>query len=102
MLYICERCGRCDERDLPRDADRAGSCCNGTCAARDWRADANAVAPHITEQLWIPDVREDGIYLISADDRSVVLKMGRPDRDSDLLTAGYIAGLQVRRRKEMP
>lgn len=96
MLYICERCGRCDESDLPRDADRAGPCCKGSCVARDWRAKAaNEVASkHVTEQSWVPEVREDGVYLVAADDHTVVLKLCRPDRDSDLLMAGYIAGLQ--------
>lgn len=40
MLHICERCGRCDDRDLPRDADREAPCCTGgaACKPRDWRA----------------------------------------------------------------
>jgi hypothetical protein len=103
MLYICEDCGRCDELDLPRDIDRARPCCDGSaCTPRDWRADAKVDPPHITEQLWIPEVREDGVYLIGADDRSVVLKMGRPDHGSDLMMAGYIVGLQARQRRNPP
>lgn len=105
MLYICERCGRCDERDLPRDADRAGSCCKDdgtTCVERDWRADEHNAALHITEQQWIPEQREDGVYLVGAEDRSVVLKLCRPDRGSDLFMAGYITALQARHREEMP
>jgi Ser/Thr protein kinase RdoA (MazF antagonist) len=50
---------------------------------------------HVTEQQWLPDLREDGVYLVAADDRSVVLKLCRPDRGSDLLVAGYVAGLQA-------
>ncbi len=50
---------------------------------------------HITEQFWRLEEREDGIYLVGADDRTAVLKMCRPDRGSDLLMAGYITGLQV-------
>jgi len=53
---------------------------------------------HVTEQAWVPEVREDGVYLVAADDHTVVLKLCRPDRDSDLLMAGYIAGLQGLRR----
>lgn len=104
MLYICERCGCCDDLDLPRDADRTAPCCknDGACVERDWRADANVAAPHITEQLWIPEPREDGVYLIGSEDRSVVLKLCRPDRGSDLFMTGYIVGLQARQRKEMP
>ena len=52
---------------------------------------------HVTEQLWVPEQREDGLYLVGADDRSVVLKMQCSDRESDLLVAGYIAGLQVQK-----
>jgi Ser/Thr protein kinase RdoA (MazF antagonist) len=61
-------------------------------------------AVHITAQAWLPELREDGVYLIGADDRTVVLKLCRPDRGSDLLIAGYIAGLQVQKlqRKETP
>ncbi len=103
MLYICERCGCCDALDLPRDADRSAPCCKkGSCVERNWRADASVEPPHITEQQWVPDVREDGVYLIGADDGSAVLKLCRPDRGSDLMMAGYIAGLQVRQRKERP
>jgi len=96
MLYICENCGRCDAKDLPRDADRS-PCCTGSCVARDWRAEAaDENAPkHVTEQLWVPEVREDGVYLVAADDRTTVLKLCRPDRGSDLLMAGYVTGLQV-------
>lgn len=41
MLYICEGCGRCDERDLPRDADKAAPCCDDAdaCVERDWRSE---------------------------------------------------------------
>lgn len=100
MLYICERCGRCDARDLPRDADRSAPCCEGdkrTCIEWDWRsAQHDEGAPkHITEQQWLPELRDDGVYLVGAEDRTVVLKLGRPDRDSDLLIAGYITGLQA-------
>ena len=96
MLYICERCGRCDAQDLPRDADR-DACCAGddTCVERDWRSEAAPMGPHITEQVWLPELREDGsVYLIGADDQTVILKLCRPDRSSDLLIAGYISGLQ--------
>ena len=94
MLYICERCGRCDERDLPRDADREAACCSkdGACVERDWRADVEP--KHITDQRWIPEPREDGVYLID-EDGSAIVKLCRPDRDSDLMIAGYIAGLQA-------
>jgi hypothetical protein len=51
---------------------------------------------HVTEQLWVPEIREDGVYLVADDDRTVVLKMCRPDRGSDLLMAGYIIALQSR------
>lgn len=51
---------------------------------------------HVTEQLWEPEVREDGVYLVGADDRSTVLKMCRPDHGSDL----FIAGLQLRKLPE--
>ena len=98
MLHICERCGRCDAQDLPRDADRVAPCCAGddTCVERDWRGDASSElsCKHITEQVWLPELRDDGVYLIGADDRTVILKMCRPDRGSDLLIAGYISGLQ--------
>jgi hypothetical protein len=58
---------------------------------------------HVTEQRWTPEVREDGVYLICEDDRSVVLKVCRADHGSDLLIAGYIAGLQAHaRRREAP
>lgn len=50
---------------------------------------------HVTEQMWVPEIREDGIYLIASDDRTTVIKLCRPDRDSDLLMAGYITGLQA-------
>jgi hypothetical protein len=101
MLYICENCGRCDAQDLPRDADRP-PCCKGSCRARDWRSEQDAleqanevIHKHVTEQLWVPEVREDGVYLVAADDHTTVLKLCRPDRDSDLLMAGYVTGLQV-------
>jgi hypothetical protein len=57
---------------------------------------------HITDQVWVPEQREDGVYLVGAEDHTVILKMCRPDRGSDLLMAGYIAGLQALalRRKE--
>jgi len=57
---------------------------------------------HITEQVWVPEVREDGVYLIGADDRSVILKLCRPDRGSDLFIAGYVAGIQAGKLKETP
>ena len=101
MLHICERCGRCDVRDLPRDADRAAPCCSGdrgTCIKWDWGAAAQRAEAddptHITEQQWLPELREDGVYLIG-EDGSVVLKLCRSDRGSDLMIAGYIAGLQA-------
>ena len=97
MLHICERCGRCDERDLPRDADREDPCCmeDGTCIERDWRSAMTPEDPkRITEQLWTPEQREDGVYLIG-EDGSVVLKLCRPDRGSDLVIAGYVMGLQA-------
>jgi len=98
MLHICERCGRCDARD----ADHEAPCCSedGECVERDWRADAErdeaADPKHITEQLWVPEQREDGVYRVGVEDRSVVLKLCRPDRGSDLLLAGYVMGLQGR------
>lgn len=49
---------------------------------------------HITEQEWQPEVREDGVYLVAADDRTPVLKLCRPDSGSDFLIAGYISALQ--------
>lgn len=52
------------------------------------------MSDHVTEQQWIPEVREDGVYLIAAEDKTVVLKLCRPDHGSDLLIAGYISGLQ--------
>jgi hypothetical protein len=105
MLHICERCGHCDERDLPRDADRDAPCCAGdgvSCVEIDWRSAAAqeaATFKHITDQLWLPELRDDGVYLVGANDRTVVLKLGRPDRDSDLLIAGYICGLQAHQLK---
>jgi hypothetical protein len=58
---------------------------------------------HVTEQAWVPEIREDGVYLIAADDRTVVMKMCRPDRGSDLLVASYVVGLQARHSlREMP
>lgn len=100
MLYICERCGRCDARDLPRDADRSAPCCagdRGTCIKWNWRAAAQRAdaeeSKHITAQLWIPEQREDGVYLIG-EDGSVILKLCRSDHGSDLMIAGYIMGLQ--------
>jgi hypothetical protein len=105
MLYICERCGRCDERDLPRDADREGPCCSedGVCVERDWRSNEAPKDPlHITEQQWLPELREDGVYLVGANDRTVVLKLCRPDRDSDLIIAGYITGLQAHQLTRFP
>jgi hypothetical protein len=62
-------------------------------------SEESAPPKHITDQSWIPELRDDGVYLIGADDRSVVLKLGRPDRDSDLLIAGYICGLQAHQLK---
>ena len=106
MLYICERCGRCDAQDLPRDADR-DACCSGdvACVERDWRADAQIGEDptHITEQLWVSEERDDGVYLIGADG-ATILKLCRPDRGSDLLIAGYIMGLQAKKlpRGETP
>jgi hypothetical protein len=101
MLYICARCGRCDALDLPRDAGRAAPCCseNGMCIERDWRGDdqCGKDPKHVTNQAWLSELREDGVYLIAAEDRTVILKMCRPDRGSDLLMAGYIAGLQARK-----
>lgn len=61
--------------------------------------DPNSTKSHITEQQWLPELRDDGVYLVGAEDRSVVLKLGRPDRDSDLIIAGYISGLQARQLK---
>ena len=62
-------------------------------------SDQEVEPKHITEQQWVPELRDDGVYLVGADDRSVVLKLGRPDRDSDLIIAGYIAGLQAHQLK---
>lgn len=106
MLHICERCGRCDERDLPRDADREAPCCSedGVCVERDWRAAVSRgeELKHITEQMWTPEQREDGVYLVG-EDGSVVLKLCRPDHGSDLVIAGYVMGLQGRKlAKEQP
>lgn len=114
MLHICERCGRCDTLDLPRDTDRVSPCCmgdlgvwmNGSCIEHDWRAvvPRSADPKHITEQMWVPEVREDGVYLVGAEDRSVIVKLCRPDPSSDLLIAGYISGLQGTqlKRKDLP
>jgi Ser/Thr protein kinase RdoA (MazF antagonist) len=55
---------------------------------------------HVTEQSWIPEIREDGVYLIAADDRTTILKLCRADHGSDLLMAGFIAGLQARQLRE--
>ncbi len=59
---------------------------------------------HVTDQLWVPEVREDGIYLVTADDHTAVVKLCRPDHGSDLLMAGYISGLQAMKvpREETP
>lgn len=59
-------------------------------------------AKHVTEQVWVLQVREDDIYLVAADDGTTIMKLCRADRGSDLLLAGYIAGIQVRRLKENP
>lgn len=56
--------------------------------------DPKSTKRHITEQQWLSELRDDGVYLVGAEDGSVVLKLGRPDRDSDLMIAGYIMGLQ--------
>jgi len=56
----------------------------------------------VTEQIWVPEIREDGVYLVAADDRTVILKLCRPDRDSDLLMAGYIMGLQAHQLARKP
>lgn len=58
-------------------------------------SETEEVAKHVTEQLWVPEVREDGVYLVAENDRSVVLRLGRHDHGSDLLVAGYIVGLQA-------
>ncbi|HSX22862.1 MAG TPA: hypothetical protein VLE97_08835 [Gaiellaceae bacterium] len=50
---------------------------------------------HVTEQQWVPEMREDGVYLVAADDRTAVVKLCRPDQGSDLMIAGYITGLQA-------
>ena len=62
-------------------------------------SDQEVEPKHITEQQWVPELRDDGVYLVGTEDRSVVLKLGRPDRDSDLIIAGYIAGLQAHQLK---
>lgn len=51
-------------------------------------------AKHVTAELWWPEIRDDGVYLVTAN-KDVVLKLCRPDRGSDVLIAGYIAGLQA-------
>ena len=56
---------------------------------------------HVSEQLWVPEMREDGVYLVAADDKTVVVRLGRPDRDSDLIIAAYIACLQARRLRKI-
>jgi hypothetical protein len=56
-------------------------------------SDESDAAKHITDQTWWPDQRADGVYLIG-EDGSAILKLCRPDRGSDLLLAGYLAGLQ--------
>ena len=53
------------------------------------------MSKHVTEQPWVPELREDGVYLVAANDRTLIAKLCRPDRDSDLLLAGYISGLQM-------
>lgn len=55
-------------------------------------------APNVLDQDWIPEEREDGLYLVCAVDRSTVLKLCRPDRGSDIFVAGYIAGMKLRAR----
>lgn len=49
---------------------------------------------HVTDQQWVPELREDGVYLVTAIDRTPVVRLCRPDHASDLLVAGYIVGLQ--------
>jgi len=51
---------------------------------------------HVTEQMWVPEVREDGVYLVAADDRTTIVKLCRPDHGSDLFIAGYITGIHAR------
>jgi hypothetical protein len=58
------------------------------------------VTKHVTEQLWVPEVRDDDVYLVAAEDRTVVVKLCRPDHPSSLLMAGYIAGLQAIKLRE--
>lgn len=94
MLNICERCGRCDAQELPRDADRPPCCTEATCVERNWRSDKPDEEPkHITEQLWMPEQREDGVYLVG-EDGSAIVKLCRPDHGSDLFIAGYVVALQ--------
>lgn len=53
-----------------------------------------------TEQLWVPERREDGVYLVGADDSIAILKLCRLDGDSDLFLAGYVMGLQGQKISE--
>ena len=75
---------------------------------RSWLADqeppATSQGTHVTEQLWRPEQREDGVYLVAGDgEGETVLKLCRSDHGSDLLIAGYVAGLQAQAcRKDMP
>jgi hypothetical protein len=55
---------------------------------------------HITDQLWRPLLRHDGLYLVGQDDGSMILKLCRPDDGSDTLLAGYICALQAQKFKE--
>jgi hypothetical protein len=84
-----------------RRADVRGGPVDMPAAVGGSRIDRQIAAPEpITEQLWVPEVRGDGVHLVGADDKSTVLRLCRPDHGSDLLIAGYIAGLQAKALKE--
>jgi hypothetical protein len=55
--------------------------------------------PRITifDQMWIPEIREDGIYLVGADNHSVIMKLSCA---APLLVAGYISGLQAQQLRQ--
>lgn len=61
------------------------------------------MAKHITEQQWILELTNDGsgrVFLVGAEDKTIVALLQRPDRDSSLFMAGYIAALQAAHLRE--
>lgn len=57
-------------------------------------ASEDDVLDHVFDQAWVPELREDGLYLVAANDRTPIAKLCRPDHGRDLFVAGYIMGLQ--------